>query len=73
MLLGDTTYYHADGLVRTFLAGTEAPGAGWQREPYPGVTPVYEQRPDPFDHDGDGKPGGSLPGKRRGRPPKASA
>lgn len=26
-------------------------------------------KPDPFDHDGDGKPGGSVP-KRPGRPPK---
>ncbi len=32
----------------------------------------WRLRPDeihPLDHDGDGKPGGSLP-KRRGRPPK---
>ena len=27
---------------------------------------------DPFDHDGDGRPGGSLPKARRGRPPKAT-
>lgn len=34
--------------------------------------PVSETQPrqHPLDHDGDGKPGGSLP-KRRGRPPKA--
>lgn len=72
MLLADTIYYHADGLVRLFPAGSEAPGAGWQREPHPGVAPVYERPSDPFDHDGDGRPGGSLP-KRRGRPPRAAS
>jgi hypothetical protein len=27
----------------------------------------------PLDHDGDGRPGGSLPGRKRGRPRKAAA
>lgn len=27
----------------------------------------------PLDHDSDGKKGGSLPGKRRGRPPKVAS
>ena len=29
-----------------------------------------EDTPHPLDHDGDGKKGGSLPGKKRGRPRK---
>jgi hypothetical protein len=36
---------------------------------------VEAPKPHPLDHDGDGKPGGSLPGeqstRRRGRPRKA--
>jgi hypothetical protein len=45
--------------------------AAWGLEP----EPVEAPKPHPLDHDGDGKPGGSLPGeqstRRRGRPRKA--
>lgn len=42
--------------------------------PGPGPGPSTDDPPkndlSQLDHDGDGRPGGSLPGKRRGRPPK---
>ncbi len=44
----------------------EALASGWRLHPL-----RREQvKRDPLDHDGDGHKGGSLPGKRRGRPPK---
>ena len=41
------------------------PGDVWQD----GV--VKTAKPDPLDHDGDGRKGGSLPASKRGRPRKA--
>ena len=52
----DTIYYHESGQTRRFKAGEEAPRAGWSIAPIEGVTPIPIS---PFDHDGDGKPGGS--------------
>lgn len=61
-LLIDTIYYHESGVVRTFCAGEEAPRTGWQTTPFEGVD--YTPK-DPFDHDGDGKPGGAPKGGNR--------
>ena len=75
----DRIYYHVSGLTTFCRIGETAPGDGWRTEPYPGVIPdvahvnppVEAQEaapdpiPDPFDHDGDGKPGGSLPRVKR--------
>lgn len=57
-LLQDTIFYHVDGLVKIFPEASDAPGAGWQDRPWPDVTRHYASS-DPFDHDGDGRPGGS--------------
>lgn len=46
--------------------GEEAPEAD-------NVEEDAEDTPHPLDHDGDGKKGGSLPGKKRGRPRKVTA
>lgn len=60
-LLEDKTFYHVDGWVRLYVKGEETPGEGWQTEPWPDVV----LRPEPLDHDANGKKGGSLPKARR--------
>ena len=57
--------YHATEAAKVFdLAPNEALPNGWHDTP----AKVTAER-HPFDHDGDGKPGGSMP--KRGRPAKA--
>jgi hypothetical protein len=57
--------YHSDLPPRIFhLATGEKLPAGWHDSPanVPAEAPRH-----PFDHDGDGRPGGSLPRARRGK------
>jgi len=75
--LGAGRYVH--GSSGPALVAPEEPAAPVAEEPVIALTepdvlplpPAEEEQPakDPFDRDGDGKPGGSLPGPRpRGRP-----
>lgn len=48
----------------TTIAKTPEPKQEWEDD-YTDL-PVTEVKPNPFDHDGDGKPGGSLPAAQRG-------
>ena len=48
--------YGPDGEAAIFDAEDAVP-AGWAEHP-------AKVKPDPFDHDGDGKPGGSRPRKK---------
>lgn len=50
--------------VRSYDEETEALAEGWR------FHPLSRSELHPLDHDGDGHKGGSLPVKRRGRPPK---
>lgn len=52
--------YGPNGELELFQREEDVP-QGWTRTP-PGPA---EPKADPFDHDGDGKPGGSLPKAKR--------
>jgi hypothetical protein len=56
-----------NGECELFQRAEDVPD-GWTREhPANRAEPAGAARGDPFDHDGDGKPGGSLPGRRGAR------
>ncbi len=85
MKIIETWGYHASEQPRIFdLSPGENLPEGWHDSPArigepasePVAAPVAASEPaprHPLDHDGDGRPGGSLPGpRRRGRPRKAA-
>lgn len=55
----DTWLYHPSEGARLFLAGEAHPGEGWLDHPVEAADPLAK-----FDHDGDGKPGGSRRRKK---------
>lgn len=59
--------YGPDGQAQIFNNADEVP-AGWSDHPSSVGAAV---KADPFDHDGDGKPGGSKPGRRSARSKKS--
>lgn len=54
--------YGPNGAEAVFHSPDDVP-AGWEDHP----SKVKDVKPDPFDHDGDGKPGGSRPRRKRAR------
>lgn len=59
-------YFGPDGARDIFEREEDVP-KGWQNHPS-----KVKQKADPFDHDGDGKPGGSKPKVRKPRKPRAA-
>lgn len=56
--------YGPDGQAAVFDSAEDVP-AGWCEHPSEVKAAKAEAPADPFDHDGDGKPGGSVPKPRR--------
>lgn len=66
------SWWTKDGLLKLFGSFQEVP-EGWERcsGTYDTQTGQWVEASNPFDHDGDGKPGGSKPGPRKRRKRKA--
>lgn len=57
-------FYGPDGEAAVFDSADDVP-KGWADHPGNAKAAVAEPKADPFDHDEDGKPGGSKPKTRR--------